>query len=166
MFSAPSTLPHIFRARIRPRPGGGFTFARDGDMACLVNVPDDLGYFGDCVAWLPGNPSEWWMHEGRLPILGVPEVVFAGDVGCDVFLVETPARYVELARCGRWPGACAVVLDWGTHDSLRLWLSLVRGVQCETSRLARVVEAVLRATPAWRRFRVGFESPMDHRKAA
>ena len=158
-FVTPFLLPRLFRAPIRPQADGRFRFARGGETACLANIPDDLGYFGDCVAWMANNPGEWWMHERRLPILALPELTFAADVGCDVFVVEHPARWYELAWLGRWPGPCCAVLDWDARDSLRLWLSLVRGVQCETAELARAVEAVLRAAPVRQRLHIAVAEP-------
>jgi hypothetical protein len=153
-FSAPFMRPVTFRAPIQLRSDGRFTFACDGKAAWLVNVADDLGYFADAVAWLPDNPAEWSMLQRRIPIMGAAEVLFAAEVGCDLFLVETPGRWCEIACRGPWPGPCAVILDWDARDSLRLWLSLVRGVQCETPALARALGTVLCAAPARQRLRV------------
>jgi hypothetical protein len=142
-FASPFLRPRIFHTRIQLRPDGRFTFGRGGKMARLVNVPDDFGWYGDCVAWMPGNDGEWWSHQGRLPILGLPEVMFAADVGCDLYLVETPARWVELATTGPWPGPCAAILGWDARDSVCLWLSLVQAVRCESPSLAGHVRRLL-----------------------
>lgn len=154
-FTYPLIRPRLFQARIQPQPDGRFAFARDGEEACLVNVPDDLGWYGDCVGWLDADPAEWWMQSRRLPILGMPEIAFANDAACDLFLLATPARFFALGTTGPWPGPCAVILDWDARDSLRLWLSLVRGVRCETPALTRAMRGLLDAEPARQRLRIG-----------
>src|SRR5215470_14232703 len=156
-FCAPLRRPYTWHARIIPGNDGLYEGPRDGSNAGLpaqgVMVHDDRGEGWATVAWLPDDPRTWWV--GRYPfpphttypaLLGCAEVAFAADWRdrrCDLFLVETPARWAELAIGPKWPGPTACVLNWDARDSLRLWLGLVYGVHCETERLERLICTVL-----------------------
>ncbi len=142
-FSAPFRRPVLIEADIEP-------YGR----IITASVVDEFGCYLDTVGWRPEASDEWWCLNGHGALLGLDELLFAEEVGSDLFLVETPARWCAAATAGPWPGPAACILDWQRLDAVRLFLSLVGGVQCETIALARAVESALRVAPARQRLRI------------
>lgn len=159
-FVAPFRRPRLIEARIQRLETGRFTVGRGvGEPAMTVAVPDELGFWWDTAAWPLADPGDWYTAHGRAYVLGLDEILFAREVGADLMLVATPARFVELATMGPWVGPAAVIIDWEQAEALRLALSLVRAVRCDTPELARAVETVLHAAPRRQRLKIKLGAP-------
>ena len=173
-FMQPFQRPHTWECRIIPGDDGLYQGAEHGlgQLARGAMVHDDIGEAWGTVAWLPGEPHAWWLgrypfyqEKGQPPVLGAAEIIFASEMGADLLLVETPARWVRLATLGPWDGPTACVLNWKRPAAVRLWLSLARGVWCENERLARKLDRLLDGRPATRRVRIRAE-PQATKEAA
>jgi hypothetical protein len=177
MFARPSHWSRIWQSRIVTADDGLYRGAENvveaAEWADCAMVYDDFGEAWGTVAWLHDKPDSWWLgrypfyrERGWPPIMGAAEVCFASEMDADLFLAATPESYVRRAWCGPWEGPTAAILDWKRPEAVRLWLSLVKGVQCETEALATAVESTLRAAPARQRLKIRSDTAEGLRRAA
>lgn len=103
--------------RIIPNPSGLFDFHEDGDWALVIaeGSPAEPGVPGwrrldDLVAFVPGNPGQWWLRRGVVDLLG------ASNLDQYWRLEPTPLHATPLGFLrGGARGLC--ILDW-TFDPL------------------------------------------------
>lgn len=112
--------------------GTKFRLDPKGVQAKIAPIRDRYDTLHDIVAWLPDDPTHWWVKEGS-PILGARELAGAAFAGGAIPIYPTPTHWVDAGGQG------FVVLDW--EINLRLILDGIRRV--ETSHLPRAVEKVI-----------------------
>lgn len=106
-------LPRFGRAMIQPLASGNYRPSDDGQWAVILEVRDRHDELADLVAWLPGDPSRWWLRYGdETPILGARDLAFAADCNQPVTLLPTPEAWLFMhSKPNRRAVVC--VLDWG-----------------------------------------------------
>ena len=114
---------------------GSFDWAEDGQPALHLPIPGIDGRMEDIVAWLPGDPSRWWLRLRIGVILGLEEVERCDFLHEPLHLFWTPADWLSAGKRG------AVILDWKGH--LPFWLPMNAPIKCQDERLARKVMAAL-----------------------
>ena len=141
--SAPN-LPRFGRARIQPLASGNYRPSDDGDWAVILGVHDRFDELVDCVAWLPDDPSRWWLRHGdETPLLGARALAFAADCHEPVTLLPTPEAWL-LAHRERSEGPLVCIMDWGV-DLAPLFDGVLR-VECDSPDLQK---QLLRSLRAW-----------------
>ncbi len=117
--------------------GSTFQFNDDGKPAVIVPVSDsyEIDEFEDgltdLLAFLPDDPSRWWVLRDTMPVLNLEEIERAVPcMGIDEVLTvyETPLSWLQGYRNG------IVILDWKAN--LRLWLGGVGRIWCDNESLA------------------------------
>jgi hypothetical protein len=91
---------------------------------------------GDLVAWLPQQPGRWWCRTGLLPVLNPGAVAAAAHFRERLTVHASPLSWL------RAEGGGIVVLSQSVD--LKLWLSGVPAVTCETATLGEEINRRLR----------------------
>ena len=111
--------------------------------ALPLPAPWELGFPnddpGELIAWFPQEPSRWWCRTGLLPILNPEAVEAAAHFGQRLAIHATPLSWLKAEGDG------IVILS--RSADLRLWLSGVPAVTCETDALGGAVDRALRDRP-------------------
>lgn len=127
--------------------GRRFDLDPEGVEAVIIGVADYAECY-DAAAFLPGEPTRWWLGLGNATLLGERAVRRAAFEGRPIELVETPQRWLHRTTVGG--DCCACILDWSVDP--RLNLAWVKAVECESSALQqRLASAIARhAQPPFR----------------
>ena len=136
-------LPHFGRARIQPLASDNYRPSDAGKWAVIMEVRDRHDEIADLVAWLPEDPSRWWLrHFDETPIIGARSLAFAADCHQPAILYPTPEAWL-FAQRERSKGAIVCIIDWGVN--LTELFAGVSKVECRGSDLQKRFTSALRA---------------------
>ena len=140
---AAAVWPRFGRARIQPLVGGNYRPSRDGQWAVILEVRDRHDEPADLAAWLPKDPSRWWLRHGdETPILGARALAFAADCHEPVALLPTPEAWL-FSHSKPNSRAVVCVLDWGAD--IGPLFEGVTTVSCDSPELRDRFRKALRA---------------------
>ena len=149
-------MPRFGRSRVQPLASGAYRPSGDGQWAVILGVQDRFDEIVDLVAWLPKDPSRWWLRDGdETPILGARALAFAADCHEPATLLPTPEAWlfahrerpkIDARMTGAevyvGPDAVVCIMDWGVD--LGPLFDGVSRVNCESQALSERFTTALR----------------------
>lgn len=113
---------------------------KETPWAVILTYSDAGGKPAGEAAWLPGQPGEWWLAPGSLPILGLDEIAKAACFERPLTIVPSPEAWLE-ARESNAHEFAACVLNWTAR--LESWLYGPPAIVPATPELARALDSTL-----------------------